>query len=409
VKISAAGCCLIDYVYAKVSYDRPGFQRFLSKRPGDGGIIQGGLVFTEALSACFGMELGDILKEILGPAEADAVNLGGPAVISLVNAAQLLHGRDVTCRFHACVGNDTAGQLIRGFLQSSPVESVVLTDPGAPSPTTIVLADPSCHGGNGERSFLNTIGAAGRILPGDLPADFFQSDIVLFGGTALTPALHDGLHSMLDRAKSAGAITVVGTVYDFRNEKLDPEAPWPLGVPDACGSIDLLVTDAVEALRLSGAANLASAAENLMNRGVGALVITNGERDMLAWSSGRIFSPLELCSYPVSTEVRSILKKDPSRLADTTGCGDNFLGGLIASLAMQLEGGSSSLGRGSSSLEGGSPSLEEALSWGAASGGFSCFYAGGLYSEASAGEKLQKIQPLAEAYRAGLDEVKGGE
>jgi sugar/nucleoside kinase (ribokinase family) len=409
VKISAAGCCLIDYVYADVPYSTPGFQRFLSRRPGDGGIIQGGLVFTEDLSACFGMELQDILGEILGSVRADTVNLGGPAVISLVNAAQLLHGRNVSCRFHACTGNDAAGALIRGFLESLPVETRILTDPEAPSPTTIVLADPSCHNGNGERSFLNTIGAAGRILPSDLPLDFFKSDIVLFGGTALTPALHDGLYSLLDRAKSAGAITVVGTVYDFRNEKRDPSAPWPLGVPDACGKIDLLVADAVEALRLSGASDLQSAALNFIDRGVGALVITNGEQDMLAWSGGKVFSALQLGSYPVSRTVRSILKNDPSRLADTTGCGDNFLGGLVASLAMQLDEGTAKGQDGGATLRLGAASLEEALSWGAASGGFSCFYAGGLYREATAGEKLQRIRPLAEAYRAGSGTVKGGE
>jgi sugar/nucleoside kinase (ribokinase family) len=129
-----------------------------------------------------------------------------------------------------------------------------------------------------------------------------------------------------------------------------PSAPWPLGVPDACGSMDLLVTDAVEALRLSGAADLASAAREFHDRGVGALVITNGEQDMLAWSGGRFSLPL---AWFLSGErtVRSILKNDPSRLADTTGCGDNFLGGLIASLAMQLDGGSSCAWNGSSSLE----------------------------------------------------------
>ena len=393
MKISAAGCCLIDYVYPNVSYDSPGFKRFLSQRPGDGGIIQGGLVFTEDLSACFGMELRDILSEILGSQEPGTVNLGGPAAIALLNAAQLLYGRDVSCHFYACVGDDPAGLLIRQFLESSPLESVVITDPQAPSPRTIVLADPSCHNGNGERSFLNTLGAAGRMLPQDLPPEFFNSDLVLFGGTALTPALHDGLARLLDRAKSSGAITVVGTVYDFRHEKRDPTAPWPLGVPDACASIDLLVTDAVEALRLSGTRDIESAARNFISRGVGALVITNGERDMLAWSGGSIFSALDLKSYPVSNKVRSILKSDPSRLADTTGCGDNFLGGLMAALAMQLDNGAAS--------------LEEALAWGAASGGFSCFYAGGLYREAKAGEKLQKVQPLAEAYRLQLGMAKG--
>ena len=166
-------------------------------------------------------------------------------------------------------------------------------------------------------------------------------------------------------------------------------------MPDACGYIDLLVTDAVEALRLSGAVDLYSAARNFIDRGVGALVITNGEQDILAWSGGAVFSTLRLRSYPVSGMVRSILKEDPSRLADTTGCGDNFLGGLIASLAMQRV-------EGAATQQVGKASLEEALSWGAASGGFSCFYAGGVYHETSAGEKLQKIQPLVEAYRAGL-------
>lgn len=387
--ISAAGCCLIDYVYRNVQYDCQGFRKFQSRAAGDGGIIPGGLVFAEDLSAFSGMALSDILQDILGTATADTVNLGGPAIIALINTAQLLHGAGIECRFHACAGDDTAGALIRDFIAQTPVKASIATIPGSTSPATVVLADPSHDGGNGERSFINTIGAAGLIRPEDLPEEFFKADIVLLGGTALTPALHDGLTPMLRRAKASGAITVVGTVYDFRNERRSPSDPWPLGSPDACRDIDILVTDAGEARRLTQLSDLKAAARQLVSRGVGTLVITNGEQDMLAWSSGRIFRPLDLEEFPVSEDIRNGLRDNPSLFADTTGCGDNFLGGLIASLAMQLGSGRAS--------------LPLALAWGAASGGYACLYPGGLYHENAAGEKLGKIQPLAERYISRLE------
>jgi sugar/nucleoside kinase (ribokinase family) len=384
VTISAAGCCLIDYVYRNVPYDRLAFKKFQSKAAGDGGIIPGGLVFAEDLAAFSGMAMPEILREVLGTATADTVNLGGPAIIALINTAQLLYGTGVKCRFHACVGDDPAGALIRDFIARTPVKASIVTMPGSASPSTVVLADPSQNGGNGERSFINTIGAAGMIRPEGLPEDFFEADIALFGGTALTPALHDGLTPMLRRAKASGATTVVGTVYDFRNERRKPADPWPLGYPDACQDIDILVTDAGEARRLTQLVDLRAAAGQFISRGVGALVITNGEQDMLAWSGGRIFRPLGLEEFPVSEDIRNSLRDNPSLFADTTGCGDNFLGGVIASLAMQ-----------SGSCR---PSLPLALAWGAASGGYACYYPGGLFHETVAGEKRGKIQPLAESY-----------
>jgi sugar/nucleoside kinase (ribokinase family) len=387
----------MDYVYRHVDYHSPGFRRFTARQPGDGGIIPGGLVFTEDLALFSGRSITEILREILGTAEPDTVNLGGPAIIALINAAQLLHGQDIMCHFQACIGNDQAGAAIRDFIAATPVQAVFTSAPRTASPSTVVLADPAANDGNGERSFLNTIGAAGVIHPDDLPTDFFFSDIVLFGGTALTPRLHDGLATLLRRAKSAGAITVVGTVYDFRNEKRNPDRAWPLGSPDACQDIDILVTDAVEAIRLTKASDLPGAARNFIDRGVGALVITNGEQGMLAWSGGRIFGHLPLGAYPVSAAVRTRLVGHPELFADTTGCGDNFLGGIVASLAMQIKRGCASV-----------PDLTEALAWGAASGGFACFHAGGLYQEHQAGEKLAKVDPLARRYAEQLTQKGGG-
>ena len=77
--------------------------------------------------------------------------------------------------------------------------------------------------------------------------------MVCFGGTAITPNLHDNLHLLLEKAKTTGAFTLVNTVFDFRNEKLQHGKPWPLGKTDlSYPFIDILIMDKEEALKISG-------------------------------------------------------------------------------------------------------------------------------------------------------------
>jgi sugar/nucleoside kinase (ribokinase family) len=71
---------------------------------------------------------------------------------------------------------------------------------------------------------------------------------------------------------------------------------------------------------------------------------------------------------------------------DTTGCGDNFVGGVLLSMIMQLEDRKELL------------DLVEACSWGVVSGGAACFYMGGTYAESEKGEKLSLISPYLKAY-----------
>ena len=73
---------------------------------------------------------------------------------------------------------------------------------------------------------------------------------------------------------------------------------------------------------------------------------------------------------------------------DTTGCGDNFVGGVIASLAMQMSDEVEHL------------DLQEAAKWGIISGGFACFYYGGAYLEAAKGQKHSLISNYLKAYNA---------
>ena len=76
------------------------------------------------------------------------------------------------------------------------------------TPSTLVLSDPTYDNGHGERMFINSIGAAWDYYPDDLDDDFFSSEIVVFGGTALVPNIHDHLTAFLKKAKSHGCMTI---------------------------------------------------------------------------------------------------------------------------------------------------------------------------------------------------------
>jgi sugar/nucleoside kinase (ribokinase family) len=143
--------------------------------------------------------------------------------------------------------------------------------------------------------------------------------------------------------------------------------------------------DREEALKISGTATVDDAASFFISSGTGAFIITNGANPVLLWSSGRLFKKHELSKMHVSSRVTEQLRSDPGSRGDTTGCGDNFAGGVIVSLARQLRSGNH-------------PDLAEAVSWGIASGGFCCFYVGGTYLEKKRGEKLEKVKDIQSVY-----------
>jgi len=300
--------------------------------------------------------------------------------------AQLIDKEQCEVRFYGRGGKDEIGQYLLSSLIKTPVvlKDYKLVDNRTPS--TIVLSDPSFDNGHGERMFLNSIGAAWDYRPDELKDDFFNSDITVFGGTALVPRIHDEMTSLLKKAKSNGCITIVNTVFDFRNEKVNPSKKWPLGESDESYKyIDLLIADRVEAFRLSGENNLPAAIRFFHDNRVSSLIITDGSKNISAYSDGRFFNTVQLKEMPVSRKIIDELKN--ARDGDTTGCGDNFVGGVIASVVTQLQNGVRQ------------PDLQEACCWGIVSGGFTCFYMGGTYFEENIGEKLARIKPYYESYK----------
>ena len=384
IKISGLGCTLLDFVYNGIDFNGPGFQKYRSIRAGDGGLTPGQLVFLEELEKFAGKKFEEIIIEIAGERKPDASNIGGPAVVSIIHAAQLLQD-EAEVRFVASLGRDWMADRMLDILSRTPVSSHEFIRKDERSPFTNVLSDPNFNLGSGERTFVNNIGAAAELKPEDLPEGFLDADILALGGTALVPTIHDQLDDILAAAGDSTFI-LVNTVFDFRNEKRSPGKPWPIGKDHrSFVSMDLLIMDREEALKISGENTLEKAIAYFAGTPLKAFMVTDGTEPVSIYDG-------QVTKLPVSRSLLDIsLSDNPD--ADTTGAGDNFVGGVIYSLANQLKEGTSH------------PDLVEAAKWGIVSGGFACTYMGGTFLEEYPG---QKMEVLSKYYQLYAEQMKHG-
>jgi sugar/nucleoside kinase (ribokinase family) len=398
--IHGTGCCLIDFLYANEDFSSPAFKAARSRAEGDGGLAPGKLVFAEDFERFMGKPYEEALGELTVHKPCTSHNLGGPSVVSLAHAAQILGGEH-RVSFFGVRGDDSAAGLVEKALAALPFASFRLAGKKGATPRTDVLSDPNYDGGHGERTFINLLGVAAKFKTGDLPGlslgvpgesppeDFYEADIIALGGTALTPLLHDDIFELLLQARLKRAATVVNLVYDYRSENAAPGKKWKLGVnSNACPLIDLLIADREEALRTSGYSAPENAAAWFLSRGTGAVIITDGARPVILGAGKGVFAYLPLQAMPVSEKINEDLAAHPERRGDTTGCGDNLAGGVIAGMAQQL-----------SRTKRGAADLRECVVLGIVSGGFACFTVGGTWHESRAGEKRSLLEPYLAAYR----------
>jgi sugar/nucleoside kinase (ribokinase family) len=154
---------------------------------------------------------------------------------------------------------------------------------------------------------------------------------------------------------------------------------------DTYDYIDILITDMEEALRLSGRQTVDEAMKFFESTDVGAVIVTHGANPVNYFSRGALFIAAR-GTKPVSEKVKTMLQH-PERTGDTTGCGDNFVGGIIASVTKQL------LNQPDQPVN-----LEEAIALGIVSGGYTCFYHGGTFYEDYSGQKKELIEPYYRDY-----------
>jgi sugar/nucleoside kinase (ribokinase family) len=383
IKINATGCALMDYIYPDMSFNSPAFRKYLSIKEGDGGLSPGKLVFAEEIEKFSGRGIHQIINDISGSATPVSSNIGGPAIVAIIHAAQLMID-NVDINFYGAIGRDSIANEFLKLIEKTPISSRFLTVTDGITAFTDVLVDPFFESGHGERCFINNIGAAGNYSPKLISDHFFDAEILVFGGTALVPQIHDNLNHLLLIAKERKCFTIVNTVYDFRNEKRNPGKPWPLA---DFNNIDLLIMDNEEALRISGTSSAENASNYFINSGAKGFIITNGSSDTLLFSKEDKILGEKLHSFPVSNKVKELIRNGIYK-GDTTGCGDNFCGGVIFSVASQIQKNQVTY-----------PDLKEAIIWGTASGGFACSYKGGCYYEKQKGEKMMALEEIVSAYK----------
>ena len=90
IKVSGVGSCLVDYLFNNIAFITETFSKYLSKESGDGGLIPGQLVFAEEFSQFTGQDFKSVIKEITKDKPSDKVNIGGPGIVALIHAAQML-------------------------------------------------------------------------------------------------------------------------------------------------------------------------------------------------------------------------------------------------------------------------------------------------------------------------------
>ena len=142
---------LLTCLYNDIDFNSETIRRYLSKKRGDGGLTPGHLVFQEEFEKYCGTSFDIILKEITGDRTYDKINIGGPSIVSLINAAQLVDKEKCEVHFYGRGGKDEIGQYLISSLKKTPV---ILKDYkliNNRTPSTVVLSDPSYDNGHGER------------------------------------------------------------------------------------------------------------------------------------------------------------------------------------------------------------------------------------------------------------------
>ncbi len=401
-RLHGAGHGLADYLFAGLDFASPRFAPIRSRRPGDGGLAPGSLVFVEDLERFAGRSWEEILSD-LAPGAEGAFHAGGPALVSLTLAAQLLRPSKIPVTYFGLSGDDAAASRIRWLLAQTPLDLGSFRQRQGRTDVTWVLSDPGAGGGDGERCFVHRPGSVSPD-PDVLGESFFQATVNLYAGTALTPGLHRVLPDLLAKSRRRGAFTVVGTVFDFAAERegrpwslggmgggpRNDEAAWPL--------IDLLVGNETEILRLAGMApggRVEAAVDVLLDRGLTAAVATRGAAPTYYRSIGGLFGESR-GEVPVDAALAARARDRGAHPGDTTGAGDNFLGGLLASCFQQwladdlFPKGEVHIDR---ELHHMNPlKLRRAVEMGNAAGGLACLQPGGIRLEKTRGERMGHIR-----------------
>ena len=232
------------------------------------------------------------------------VETGGCAA----NAAMALARLGVRPAVVAKVGDDVFGGFVEHELSAAGIDVAGIgRAPGFGTSKTVIIPV------NGEdRRYIHTFGANAALCAADLaPSIAAAPDVIYVGGFLVLPALRqDELAEQLRVARRAGTRVVFDVVAP---------AGRGLSLDDVAGvlpEVDYFVPNDDEAAALTGEGDPRRQAERLLELGAGTVVVTMGERGLVA----------------VSRDERIELPAPSVDFVEPSGAGDAFAAGLVYGL-----------------------------------------------------------------------------
>jgi ribokinase len=187
--------------------------------------------------------------------------------------------------FIGCVGNDSAGTMLRDLLNAEGIDTSQLVSVDAPTGSAFITVDAS-----GENTIVIVAGANAHVG---------QTEITIPPSKVLLAQLEIPIDVVTQVfSKATNAITVLNPA---------PAAPLSAGLLSLC---DIAVPNETESVALGGT-------QFLLRAGVTTVVTTLGERGAEISDNT---TTVEVAPYPVNA-------------IDTVGAGDAFVGALCAELA----------------------------------------------------------------------------
>ena len=233
-----------------------------------------------------------------------ALGPGGKGSNQAVAAARA--GGEVS--FISRLGPDAFADLARSVWAEAGVTPSVTVDADSHTGAAFIFLDAA----TGENAIIVAAGAGARISPSDLDA---RRDLIA-GAKVFVAQLEQPVEAArrgLEIARAAGVVTILN--------------PAPAAVLDDAmlALVDYLTPNETEAELLTGLpvstlAEAEAAADALLARGVGAVVMTLGSRGALYHDAEKSFVTPAFLADPV---------------VDTTGAGDTFLAVMLASALLR--------------------------------------------------------------------------
>ena len=256
------------------------------------------------------------------------------------NVAAWLTRTDARSTIVSHVGDDPAGAAIVAEFDALGVSHGDLVIPGETSGVVVVLVDSS-----GERTMFPDKGANSRLVVEDLPdLNSFQA-VYISGYALLNPLARDGVLAMIAKIKVAGLPIYfdpasVGAMKDVADKELHN---W-------FSMMDVLFLNEEESIYLTGSVDIERALDYLLDFSQ-VVVIKRGSAGAIAKARG--FDSISLPAVAAT-------------VLDTTGAGDSFAAGFIASysknhdLTAALQAGGE-LAAGCVAIVGGRPRVGTAI------------------------------------------------